>query len=1023
MELFLKIHSNMITSISFVKRLWVLLLIGVSSATFAQKTQVYEQPEELFYHAVELYEKKLYGSSIQEFERYLAAEPINNLVKPQAEIYILINHLNLNHNNSDKNLDKHLKSGPETGLHNLALFELGNYYFRNGRFSKAAKSFEDLDVSNLPSAYWSEANFKMGYAFFKDSEYPQAKEHFNKIRNNQGSFYIEANYYYGYICYMHMDFDCALKSFKRIEGQGPEILNLYIAQIHYAQGAFKQALEDCNANNTSDKYQDEFNLLIGKCHYQLEEYEEAAKYFNQMDIESPLLTNEDIYMMGYVNYLNDDYLSASQAFVKISGLESPLGQLANYQLGQSFLKLDDKQKALNALSAAKRMTYQAEIQEIAHYNYARLSYELGSKNTAIQTTQSFIELFPQSEYVDDAKGMLADMLVTTNNYSQAIKISEEIQNFNTSTKSVYQKINYAWAEQLFIDGDFENSKVFFNKSLRFTPDRVKEAQANYWLGEMEFQSENYRSAIMFYTRMMNNSSAPSSRYYNFSHYNIGYSYYQQKEYNKAINYFSKFQQKSSFNENREVYADNSLRLGDSYFLKSEYPKARASYNAVSSGGHPGSDYALYQEGIIYGLMRKPNEKIKALQQIQSKYKKSIYADDALFQIAETYFQDLNNPELALSNYNLLINKYEGSIYSAAAYVKMGYIFFNKGDNQKALEYCKTVVEKYPRTQSSQEALAAIESIYVKMGKVDEYLDYLETVENGGIRITRQDSLMYEDALLKYRSGKCDEAVASFKAYKNRFSKGYFLLHASYYIGECAFKVEDYNSAAEQYEYVAKQNINEFSEDVFLKLAEIYFYQKKYDLALPHFSRLEKIANSKANFVKALIGQMRCNYTLGNMAAAKNNATAILPIENIDIEILIETNLTLGKIQFADENLLTSMFHLDYVVEQSKTEKGAEAQLYRCRILFKQLKYEECRNEIFDFGDKYATYEYWVVKGFVLLADVYTAEEDYFQARATLQTILDGYEGDQAIIDEINSKLKALDDLENGTDEIEEIEEE
>lgn len=987
------------------------LISCLSFHSFAQKTEVNQQSEELFYHGVELYEKKLYGSSLQEFERFLQRDRWANLLMEQAEIYILINHLHLNHNNAEKNLEKKLDKGPQTSLHNLAQFELGNFYFNQGKYTKAAKIFKGLYINNLPNDYWSEANFKMGYAFFKDKEYETAQDHFNKIRNQQGKYYVEANYFYGYICYVQFKYDCAITSFKRIAEDGPEIMHLYMAHIYYAQGAYKQSLDYLQSHPT-DKYTDEYNLISAKNLYQLEDYKKAFSYFKQMDVNSELMTNEDVYMMGYVHYLEKVYQTAQVAFVKISGLESPLGQLANYQLGQSFLFLNEKQKALSALGVAKRMDFQKEIQEIAHFNYARLSYELGAHNSAISTTQDFIESFPNSEYVDDAKGMLADMLVSTKNYTQAVRILDEIKTFNEATKKVYQKINYAWAEQLFIDADFTNSANYFNKSLRFTPDRLKEAQAYYWLGEMEFKQENYAQSIQHYTRMMNNSAATSSRYYNYSLYNLGYAYYQQKDYGKALNYFQQYQQKSSFGADREVYADNALRLGDCFFLKSQYSKAAEAYNVVSSGKHPESDYALYQQGIIYGLMRRPNDKISTLKKIQSDHKQSIYLDDAIYQIAETYLQDLANPELAMSMYNLLVSQHEESIYTAPAYVKMGLIFFDKGDNQKALSYCKTVVEKYPRTRSAQEAMAVIESVYVKMGKVDEYLDYLATMENGDIRVTYQDSLMYESALQKFRVGDCAAASKGFKDYKKRFAdKGFFLLHANYYVGECAFRNEDYEQAVENFEFVAKQNMNEFSEDVNLKLAEIFFYQARYDRALPYFSNLERIANSKANFVKALVGQMRCNYTLGNYDAAKNNATAILPIENIDIEILIETNLTLGKIQFNANNLLTSMFHLDYVVNESKTERGAEAQYYRSMILYKQLKYDECREAIFTLGDKYASYEYWAVKGFILLADVYTAEKDYFQARATLQTILDGYEGDQSLIDEIKSKLAKLDELE------------
>ncbi len=183
---------------------------------FAQKTQVYTQPEEIYYHAVELYDKELFGPAIEEFELYTSKSNTDELLKEKATIYGLMSHMQLDHNHYDRKLDRYLKKNPETALHNLALFELGNFYFNNRKFKKSAKYFESLQISNLPKEYWEEANFKMGYAFFRTKDYDKSKAHFNKIRNQQGEYYTEANYFYGYMCYKEKEFDCALKSFQRI---------------------------------------------------------------------------------------------------------------------------------------------------------------------------------------------------------------------------------------------------------------------------------------------------------------------------------------------------------------------------------------------------------------------------------------------------------------------------------------------------------------------------------------------------------------------------------------------------------------------------------------------------------------------------------------------------------------------------------------------------------------------------------------------------------------------------------------
>ncbi|MCB9261840.1 MAG: tetratricopeptide repeat protein [Flavobacteriales bacterium] len=1012
-RLFLKVHYfDRKMQLTLRKRfLFSILLIISAFVVNAQKTQVYEKPEEIFYHGVELYDKEIFGPAIEEFERFLSTKHNSDLLTSQAELYVLLSHLQLYHQGYDKKIEHYINHNPENSLTNLATFELGNYFFAHKKYRKAAKYYEQVQVGNLPKEYLEETHFKMGYAFFQDKDYEKAKAHFNKIRNQQGEYYTEANYYYGYICYKDYDYTCALQSFEKIKDNGPQVMHLYIAQIYYAQGGYKASLEYAEKNKL-EKYQEEYNLLLAKCHFQLKEYDKARAYFDKLDVNSTALGDEDIYMYGFAYYMNGNHDKAQQAFVKLSGFENNLGQLANYQLAQSFLATGDKQKAFNALGVAKRMEYNKEIQEIAHFNYAKLAFEQGSQSQSIQSTQDFINKFPKSEYLDDAKGMLAEMLVLTNNYEQAIRVLEEIKNFNTQSKAIYQKITYNRAEQLFIDRNLTDSKEYFNKSLKFTSDKLLEANAYYWLGEIDFAEKKYPSARSNYNRMINISGSEKSKYYHKAIYGIGYTHYMEEDVSKAMNYFSQYDKKSN-DKGSDVYNDNALRLGDSYFLNKQYTNAIASYEKVASGNYDQSDYALFQQGIIYGLQGKYDTKVATLKKIESRFPKSVFVDDALFEIGDTYFKNLNKSSEALTMFNRVINNYSGSIYVPDCYLQIANIYNKSGDYAKSIEFCKKVITDYPNSRSAKEAYVIGEQAAMGGNMLDSWYDWVNAQPGSGdVRISYQDSMLYESSLQKYRMGDCDGASKGFELYNKRFGNtGYFVIQSHYYMAECAYAKKDYNTAVEHYRFVADKSLNEQLEDATFKLSDILYYQKRYTEALPYFSKLERIASSKDHYTFAVVGQMRCNYTLGNMEAAKKNASDVLPIENVETMYLIEANLILGKIQYESANYLTSMFHLDYVVKNSKTGQGAEAQYYRCLVLYKQTKYDDSQDEIFKLSEDYASYEYWVVKGFILLSDVYLAQKDYFQARATLQSLQEVYDGDQSLLNEIEAKLKKIDELE------------
>ena len=75
------------------------------------------------------------------------------------------------------------------------------------------------------------------------------------------------------------------------------------------------------------------------------------------------------------------------------------------------------------------------------------------------------------------------------------------------------------------------------------------------------------------------------------------------------------------------------------------------------------------------------------------------------------------------------------------------------------------------------------------------------------------------------------------------------------------------------------------------------------------------------------------------------------------------------------------------------------------------EYKKAEAELFQHIEKYSSFTEWKYKAFLLLSDVYVGMKDYFQARATLNAILDKVE-EQWVRDEATRKLAELDAIEN-----------
>ncbi|MDD2322247.1 MAG: hypothetical protein PHQ69_01360, partial [Bacteroidales bacterium] len=101
----------------------------------------------------------------------------------------------------------------------------------------------------------------------------------------------------------------------------------------------------------------------------------------------------------------------------------------------------------------------------------------------------------------------------------------------------------------------------------------------------------------------------------------------------------------------------------------------------------------------------------------------------------------------------------------------------------------------------------------------------------------------------------------------------------------------------------------------------------------------------------------------------------------------------------------------FVATNDRGDSGAEANYFYSLILFKENKIDEAENQLFNLIENFSASDYWFARAFILLADVYLARDNTFQAKQTLQSIIDNYEGED-LVAEAKDKLNHITELEN-----------
>jgi TolA-binding protein len=132
--------------------------------------------------------------------------------------------------------------------------------------------------------------------------------------------------------------------------------------------------------------------------------------------------------------------------------------------------------------------------------------------------------------------------------------------------------------------------------------------------------------------------------------------------------------------------------------------------------------------------------------------------------------------------------------------------------------------------------------------------------------------------------------------------------------------------------------------------------------------------------------------------------------------VVYSHYILAKAALEMKNYGEAEREFNRTAELTSGEFGAESKYQLALINFQKNNLEEAENLIYQIPEQYADFDYWIAKGFILLADIYLARDNSFQAAQTLQSVIDNYPGDD-LREEARKKLSTFQTEEARTDSI------
>ena len=196
-----------------------------------------------------------------------------------------------------------------------------------------------------------------------------------------------------------------------------------------------------------------------------------------------------------------------------------------------------------------------------------------------------------------------------------------------------------------------------------------------------------------------------------------------------------------------------------------------------------------------------------------------------------------------------------------------------------------------------------------------------------------------------------------------------------------------------YEKIIEFPDNEYTTKSLLKLARTSYDEERYDKSLIYYDRLSELTDSKVLLAEARDGVMKSAWKTNNAKQAKDAAQQLIISDKASDNQIIYAHYILGSIALEENKLVAALNEFGIVSKLSREELGAESQYNVSLIEYKNNNLNSAEEEVYKIPENYPGYNYWIAKGFILLADIYVGRENYFQAEQTLISVIDNYNGE------------------------------
>ena len=988
------------------KKIISLALFSLLAFTSAEASTVVVSPEVRRSNIEELIERKRWADaklSLLEYRSQLDA--VKNLYDLEwADFNLVCCQVELGSQEAEELMLGFMKRYPSSQQANRMRFMLGCYHCDNGDFDSAEPLFDDVDYEALNAREKERYDIRLGYIRFVKGDYLTASNCFSNIAQ-KSEYYEHALYYSSYINYHSGRYAEAKSGFESLKDSDAYrmVVPYYLLQIEYREQNYDYVVSEGErllSTSTSDVHAD-LVRIIAESYFIKSDYSQALKYITMYPAEQ--YGRQENYIKGYSLYRLARYRDAVAPLRNVCGAMDTLTQNASYHLADCYLRVNDKESAASAFSMASIEGFDNTIAENALLNYGRLKYELGGGrfNESLNVLKSYLDRYPESAYCSEVQTLLIAAYYNSKDYVAAYDAIKAMPSPDKELRVALQKVAVFRAVDAIRAGEYDAADELLKEAESIGLSPKYKALAIYWQGEVAMLRGDYEQAKDKYDTYIRTAPKSDAEYL-MAHYGLGYVHFAAKNWDDSSVSFDTFVREYTHRDRYMFDAQN--RLGDTRFSQRQFNAARKAYNVAMGAPSAERNYARYQLALIDGVEAKYDSKVEKLKSIIMDAEGD-YVDDAWYELGRTYIAMERYADGAATLIDFVASDVTSPFY-VKALSDIGLAYYNLDRRNEARTYYEKVVEYDPQSSSALEAMRSIREIYVTDGDIDGYFNYAErSGVQSDMSIAARDSLTFAAARSVYLEGDIPRALTKLRAYLDDFDTGYNRSEALFYLSDCYIRDDKRESALQSMEELLQHGTSQYSERVLVVMAPMCFDMELYERSASAYRKLYDVAHDDARRGAAVDGYVESSLKYLREDAILELANEVETLNFVSEPTRRKLLIAKARVLFERKDRLAySIFRS--LAEDRSTAEGTEAYYRLVEEQYLGGNSSVAEQMVYDLGECGSVY--WQAKCFIILGDIMRDQGNTFQARATYQSIVDGYSNaDDGIISEAKSRINSL----------------